>query len=584
MFPDFRATPRAGTRSEPMLDERPWNDMLDEKLSEVAINNTVKLVIWDLDDTFWKGTLSEGGVVPIASNVDLVKELARRGIVSSICSKNEIVAVSDELKQMNVWDYFVSPKISFQSKGSSIVRIVEALHLRPDNVVFIDDNPSVLAEAAFNCPGLVCLDSPARLSAQMDSPHLRGSVDMELKRLAQYQLLVAKNDNKEVSGVGEINFLRQSDIRIEIDYSVEPHMDRIIELVNRSNQLNYTKIRIETDQAKENFLKSIRAFGYNAGVIRVWDKYGDYGVVGFFMTLATLRGYRLEHFVFSCRIMNMGIEQYVYNYLKNPEINIVQPVACPIEVYPVVDWIEFGSNNNAVAGLRQFKFVLIGGCDMLQLSTYCSADSVEFTNRDEGGLMKRLDDPFFILDDPEQVKRSPLRSQIPAFNADEMLELRGAVQEADAIVLSIYRMMEFNYFRGSDGLMVRLDQDTVTDILKSDRALWFVRNFNFVEYSHEQRNELIHLCLSTLSSNVKDGCKIIVLLENVRKLENNDNERFLRNLYNDFIKKECSGLSNLTYIDVNEVTDVEWLFDDGFHMSRQGYYELAQAVKGVVDN
>ena len=94
-------------------------------------------------------------------------------------------------------------------------------------------------------------------------------------------------------------FLRQSEIRIEIDYAVEPHIDRVIELINRSNQLNYTKVRVETDEARQNLLESIKAFGFNAGVVRVWDKYGDYGIVGFFMALATLREYRLEQFVFS---------------------------------------------------------------------------------------------------------------------------------------------------------------------------------------------------------------------------------------------------------------------------------------------
>jgi FkbH-like protein len=548
------------------------------------INDTVKLVIWDLDDTFWRGTLSEDPITPVVENIELVKTLAARGIICSICSKNEYDGVVCELKRMNVWDYFVAPKISFQSKGHSIARIIEALQLRPQNVVFIDDNPSVLAEAAFASPGLLCLDSPARLSAQMDSIHLRGSADPDLNRLAQYKTIAAKHDTKEASGASEVSFLRQSEIRVEIDYSVESHIDRIIELVNRSNQLNYTKRRIETDEDRRKFLEETRAFGFKAGVVKVWDKYGDYGIVGFFMTLATLREYRLEHFVFSCRVMNMGVEQYVYDYLRRPLIDIAQPVAYPIETYPSVDWIELGSGDTAMARLRRFKLVLIGGCDMLQLSTYCSADSVEFTNRDEGGLIKRLDDPFFILDDPERVRRSPIRALVPAFNAEEMLRLRAAAREADVIVLSLYRMMEINYFRGSDGLMVRFDEDAVTDILKSDRALWFVRNFSFVEYSHEQRNDLIHRCLARLSGDVKPGARIIVLLENVRKLENNENERFLRGLYNDFIRRECQALADLTYIDVNAVTNIEWLFDDGFHMSRQGYHELAQAVIGVVGN
>lgn len=43
----------------------------------------VRLVIWDLDDTFWKGTLTEGGIEPILENIELVKLLSARGIVNS---------------------------------------------------------------------------------------------------------------------------------------------------------------------------------------------------------------------------------------------------------------------------------------------------------------------------------------------------------------------------------------------------------------------------------------------------------------------------------------------------------------------
>jgi FkbH-like protein len=170
-----------------------------------------------------------------------------------ICSKNDRESVVNELQKLGVWDDFVLPSISFQPKGSSIAALIEALQLRPANVVFIDDNPSVLAEAAFNCPGLVCLESPGQLAAQMECENLRGSADPELTRLGQYKTLAVRYDKLQTSGLSHEDFLRQSDIRIEIDYSIEPHIDRIIELVNRSNQLNYTKIRIETEQDKQTF-------------------------------------------------------------------------------------------------------------------------------------------------------------------------------------------------------------------------------------------------------------------------------------------------------------------------------------------
>lgn len=283
--------------------------MLDAQSAPPVLQDPVKLVVWDLDDTFWKGTLAEGGVEPVAENIDLVKRLAGRGIVSSICSKNDKVSVAENLQRLGVWDYFVLPSISFQPKGRSIAALIEALQLRPANTVFIDDNPSVLAEARYSCPGLVCLESPSQLAAQLDSAPLRGAADPEMNRLAQYKLLASRYDELKTSGLSNEQFLRQSEIRIEIDYAIEPHLDRVIELVNRSNQLNYTKLRLETEEEKQAFTRDMVAFGFNAGIVRLSDKYADYGIVGFFMTLATLKEYRLVHFVFSCRVMNMGVEQ-----------------------------------------------------------------------------------------------------------------------------------------------------------------------------------------------------------------------------------------------------------------------------------
>ena len=51
-------------------------------MPEVGAAENVRLVIWDLDETFWKGTLSEGGIEEyVQANHDLVVALARRGIV-----------------------------------------------------------------------------------------------------------------------------------------------------------------------------------------------------------------------------------------------------------------------------------------------------------------------------------------------------------------------------------------------------------------------------------------------------------------------------------------------------------------------
>lgn len=33
------------------------------------IKDKIKLVIWDMDETFWKGTISEGEIQPVNENI-----------------------------------------------------------------------------------------------------------------------------------------------------------------------------------------------------------------------------------------------------------------------------------------------------------------------------------------------------------------------------------------------------------------------------------------------------------------------------------------------------------------------------------
>ena len=65
----------------------------------------VKLIIWDLDETFWQGTLSEGNVTLSDENKNLILNLTDIGIVNSICSKNYEDQVVAELDKYGLLDY-----------------------------------------------------------------------------------------------------------------------------------------------------------------------------------------------------------------------------------------------------------------------------------------------------------------------------------------------------------------------------------------------------------------------------------------------------------------------------------------------
>lgn len=91
-----KTMPSAMMPDEAMPDEITTSEITTSEVmtSEITANEAtakerVRLVIWDLDETFWKGTLTEGGVTRNDRAAETVVSLARRGIVSSICSKND---------------------------------------------------------------------------------------------------------------------------------------------------------------------------------------------------------------------------------------------------------------------------------------------------------------------------------------------------------------------------------------------------------------------------------------------------------------------------------------------------------------
>ncbi|MDF3605470.1 HAD-IIIC family phosphatase [Paracoccus sp. DMF-8] len=303
------------------------------------IREQIKLVIWDLDETFWKGTLSEEGITPIAENIRILRELTDRGIVCSICSKNDFDTAREKLQELGIWDLFVFPHIDWSPKGQAISAMLDRMGLRAANTLFLDDNHLNLEEVAFFNDGIACVDGRLDLSPLLDLPQLAGKDDRDHSRLKQYKVMEGKLTEQRESGLSNEDFLRQSGIQIRIITDIDDQMDRVLELLNRTNQLNFTKIRANTDDEKTALQQLLSVSGMHAGLVHVRDRYGDYGIVGFFCVRTKYSGNTAHHFAFSCRTLNMGVEQWVWAKLGRPEMKLVGPVASKLDTPATVDWI-----------------------------------------------------------------------------------------------------------------------------------------------------------------------------------------------------------------------------------------------------
>jgi FkbH-like protein len=338
----------------------------------------IKLVIWDLDDTFWKGTLSEEGIQVIQRNIDLVKTLTDRGIINSIVSKNDYEKAKDKLIELGVWEYFVFPSIEWTPKGSAIKNIIEQCQLRDVNVLFLDDNHLNLNEARFYNPNLHA-EFPDFIDKILTHKAFKGKDDTSHSRLQQYKILEKKASARREYD-DNLKFLESSNIRIEFlkEDQVRSNIERLAEILERTNQLNFTKIRSNRREIEA----LLNDEAYESSLIRVRDNFGDYGLVGFYALHR--KDHHLRHFVFSCRIINLGIPQYVYSFLDFPSLEIIPEVVEKLD-RSTPHWISRIESSDPVTvpvkhmekSEEKKKIFFKGGCDLSQMLFYLKEKDIE---------------------------------------------------------------------------------------------------------------------------------------------------------------------------------------------------------------
>lgn len=345
---------------------------------------SIKLIIWDLDETLWKGTISEEQVLIPGEISALLRDLTDCGVMSSICSKNDSAVARKRLEEEGLWDLFVFPSINWDPKGSRTRQLIENMQLRAANVLFLDDNPQNLEEVRYFNPEIMTAgpDLIPRLAEHFRKAERK---DPDHKRLHQYRILEEKHQAKEQYESNE-EFLLKSDIRVDISKDCAEHADRIHDLILRSNQLNFTKVRSSLQELEDLFESPDADCGY----VSVRDRYGDYGITGFY----ALKGKDLLHFTFSCRILGMGVEQYVYNLLGRPDLTVAGEVISDLSGEELPAWINqekrYASEQKMqIRNLKEHTVLVKGPCDLFQVYPYIAQTELfdtEFTYTTDSGL------------------------------------------------------------------------------------------------------------------------------------------------------------------------------------------------------
>ena len=596
----WRAADQVGSMTEPgaaaVVSDDPDRD---------GVSQDVKLVVWDLDDTLWAGTLSEGTVRVDDRCAHVVRTLNRRGIVNAICSNNDELDPRGRLEDAGLLGEFVFVRIGWTPKGPRVARIIEDAQLRPENVLFIDDLATNRREVRHFVPDIQTA-GPEIAEHLLSLPELTGKDDRGLTRLQQYQILERKlDDRKEVAGSNE-SFLRSCDIRVGLFDDTVREADRLFELAARTHQLNFTKRRPSRDEF-EAMLADPR---FETGYVRIRDRYGDYGICGFY-SVDRVEDVLVD-FLFSCRILHMGVEQWVYGHLGRPGITVVGDVASSLDA--PVDWITSdpaafgelatGAGARSAHGRREVRVervLMIGGCDLTTTAQYLGGEiATDFSHTGPTGAFIHVGHTELLRQSANGIPPEALAL------VDRIPFLDRAVYSSPAVVDPDYDLLVYSvltdytqglYRHRRLGLVVPWHQYHV-DVTDEAVWPWILRRFEreevdrgFLAWFADEFESLGGISPEQFAANIRwlaastpPGARIVFLNGAEVPLDNpKEPERHLRHrTMNEALDRTVLELPNAEVCDVRRLVDGSAdLANNLRHYQRQVYVRMAEEIRGL---
>jgi FkbH-like protein len=273
---------------------------------------TIKCVVWDLDNTIWDGILVEDGIEKLALKpgmAQVVQDLDQRGILQSVASKNNSDEAMAVLKKFGLSEFFLCPQISWQPKSESVQAIAQRLNIAIDSLLFVDDSEFELQQVKAVHPEIRILHARQYLDIpEMKECNVPVTAESRERR-KMYQVEAQRKDIAGNFGNDYLAFLKHCEIRLNVGPMVEDNLERVHELTQRTNQMNFSGNRY--DRA---VLKQILATPHlDTYVLEVEDRFGKYGVVGF--SIVDRRVPLMTDLMFSCRIQSKHVEHAFLAYV-----------------------------------------------------------------------------------------------------------------------------------------------------------------------------------------------------------------------------------------------------------------------------
>lgn len=293
-----------------------------------------KAIIFDCDNTLWKGVLGEDGFAGLEMSSEtengaifeevqsLALELNKQGILLGLCSKNnpqdvdEVIASHPDMK---IRDKHITIKtVNWDDKAANLKRIAKELNIGLDSLLFVDDSDFEANYIRETLPQVTVLHVPATLPeypkmlrAKLGLFYNVSESQEDLRKIEMYKEQAERE--KARAGISNLEeYLRSLGLELRVEIDNDRLIPRMAQMSQKTNQFNLTTKRY-TEKDIEYFVRSEK---YKVFALNVIDKYGDYGVAGLCIVQLEQAGQQasIDTFLMSCRVIGRNVEFSAFDF------------------------------------------------------------------------------------------------------------------------------------------------------------------------------------------------------------------------------------------------------------------------------
>ena len=288
----------------------------------LLLNNDVRLISLDLDNTCWSGVIGEDGVNKIFLDNYQKKSLfyinrlvSKTGMLISFHSKNDSkLGIKGIKKKLFKYPLIINKSfkyINWDPKLKSIKSISKLVNFSKKNIVYIDDNISEIKQLNKFLIKENCLWINNSYLFYLYSRSLFISNINKEKNLKRFDDIKSNTQRTEITETkGILNYIKSS--KVKIDFALEKiNFKRFVEMSNKTNQFNSNYQRIKMNKLKSLY-KNQR---FKIITFSVSDKYSDSGIIASLIVEKLKETYIIIEFLISCRALGRGLEYIFINQI-----------------------------------------------------------------------------------------------------------------------------------------------------------------------------------------------------------------------------------------------------------------------------